>query len=73
MEVNMKALIRRFGKYEAPGPRPNQGIYSVRCSACGEKIMSDNAGGTGVSVTKRGTAVFWHGKCQGDVWDSRMK
>lgn len=72
-DAQIAKLIVKYGVYEKPGPRKGQRIFSVKCSACGEKILSDAPEGTGVSLTKRGTAVFWHGGCLARVWGSRIK
>ena len=71
---DIRKAIRKFGKYKTKEGRIS--IYSVLCSVCGKEILNNDPEevmlDTGASVTKRGTAVFWHLKCQKKFWKSKI-
>ena len=66
------AEIRKFGKYEKKDGRKD--VYAVTCTVCGKKIMSndEDVQSCGVSVSRRGSAVFWCPGCESRVWNSRI-
>ena len=71
---DVRKAIRKFGKRKCV--ENGKTIYAVTCTVCGKEMLSsmpDKDGEYGASVTKRGTAVFWHGRCQKDLWNSRIK
>lgn len=68
-------LIKKYGTCERMQQGRIPGLYSVICQKCGGKINSDDAdlARVGYSVTRRGTANFWHESCKGSVWDSKIR
>ena len=66
--------IKKYGKHKCTEGKKM--IYAVQCTVCGKEMLSSapvDDRPYGASVTKRGTAVFWHGRCQKDLWNSRIK
>ena len=63
-------LIAKYGQYVKMDGKKK--IFKVPCQGCGKDILSGDKG-IGYSITKRGTANFWHEKCQAKVWDSKIK
>ena len=69
------SLIKKYGKCKHMQQGRIPGVYSVICQKCGKEIITDadDLNDIGYSITKRGTANFWHESCKGDVWNSRIK
>ena len=71
---DVRKAIRKYGTYKRK--EGTKSIYAVHCSACGKEILSNDSDeaitDTQVSVTKRSTAVFWHAKCQGKFWKTKI-
>ena len=45
----------------------------IRCAGCGKWIdMNGDLADVQISVTKRGTGVFFHTGCMGRVWKSKI-
>lgn len=70
-QKEVRAAIIKNGAYVDTVDRKKR--YKVPCQGCGKDIFSDEEGEIGASVSKRGSANFWHMKCQGKVWDSKIK
>lgn len=68
-------LIKKYGRCKQMAKGRTPGVYSVVCQKCGKEILTDtdDLNDVGYSITKRGTANFWHESCKGDVWNSRIK
>ena len=68
-------LIKKYGKCKQLAKGRTPGVYSVICQKCGTEILTDtdDINDVGYSITKRGTANFWHESCKGDVWNSRIR
>lgn len=60
---------------QTDGERPDPRCLFSGLPKCGKEILTDSGDLTdvGYSITKRGTANFWHESCKGDVWNSRIK
>ena len=77
--MSTKVTANMIKKYGCCDQRPSgriPGVYSVICQKCGKKILStsgEELSDVGYSITKRGTANFWHESCKGDAWNSRIK
>ena len=71
----IEKLIKKYGHCERMAQGKIPGLYWVICQKCGKKISSGDSGLglVGFTITKRGTANFWHGGCKGSVWDSRIR
>ena len=69
------SLIKKYGKCKKPSQGRIPGLYSVVCQKCGKEILTDSEGldSIGYSITKRGTANFWHEGCKGNVWNSKIR
>lgn len=57
------ALVKKYGRCDAPPCGRQRGVYSVVCQGCGKKIDTTYGGSVDYAVTKRGTAMFWHTEC----------
>ena len=70
-------VLRKYGKCVAPyTSKRTPGEYVAVCPGCGKDIStrSDDLSGIELSVTKRGTATFWHNRCElKKVWNGRIK
>lgn len=67
-QINIAARIRAVGEgtgnYSGKTP-----IRKVRCQGCGGYIFSDkNLDGVEYVKTKRGSELFFHTECIGNVW-----
>ena len=71
---DIRKAIRKYGKYKTKEGRIS--IYSVPCSVCGKEILNNDPDemmlDVEASITKRGTAVFWHLKCHDKFWKSKI-
>lgn len=72
MEKNVLGIIRKYGKCEVYGNRSIKSVYSVICQGCGKKIRTSDDVEPGYTVTKRGTAMFWHPECVDKVGENRI-
>ena len=64
MVQHIATLVKRFGHCDVmPIPRKQVGVYSVICQGCGKKITTQYEGSVDYTVSKRGTAMFWHSEC----------
>ena len=71
--INIAARIRDRGEYVRPGVKKGIGVYKVRCQGCGEYIFSDSSMKDIEYVkTKRGTEMFFHGRCVNEIWKRKM-
>lgn len=76
MSVKVTAsLIKKYGRCKRKAQGRTPAVYSAVCQKCGKEILTDgpDLNDVGYSVTRRGTASFWHESCKGDVWNSRIK
>ncbi len=74
MASDVKKMILRYGACLEFNGAGRTTRASVRCTACGKIIKSDDdLSDVHFSVTKRKTCIFWHGKCTDQVWDSTIK
>ena len=67
-------LLKKYGFCVRYPQGRTPGIYVTVCPGCGEKIRSDeDLTNIGLAVTKRGTANFWHLRCQGKAWNNKIR
>lgn len=68
--------LRKYGKcISLYSSRKMPGEYVVTCPGCRKEISTarDNLDDVEISVTKRGTATFWHKECGlSKVWNGRI-
>jgi len=71
-QSEVRKYIRKYGKYKSGKGRTAE--YAVQCTVCGEELRSTDPEDIviGMSATKRYSAVFWHEKCQGKIWESKI-
>ena len=71
-QKEIRTAIHKYGRYH--GKEGNKEIRKVTCTVCGKEMMDNEPLTTvyGATITKRHTALFWHGECQKDVWGSRI-
>ena len=69
--------LKKFGTCVRPYfSRKDPGEFKAVCPGCGKEISTtrDDLSGVEVSVTKRGTATFWHKGCSlQKVWDGWIR
>lgn len=72
-QKDVRKAISRYGKYKEMVGKKS--VYTLPCSACGKELRSDTPEDViiGASMTKRGSLVVWCEKCEGKVWDSKIK
>ena len=72
-QSEVRKEIRKYGqKINGYGGKPT---YKTTCTVCGKELRSDAPADVeiGVSITRRGTAIFWCAKCKDKIWNSRMQ
>lgn len=72
MDKNVLGMIRKYGKCEVYAGRSNKSVYSVICQGCGKKIWTSDDVEPGCTITKRGTAMFWHPECVSKVEKNKI-
>lgn len=72
-QKDVRKAIARYGKYKEKVQKKM--VYTVPCSVCGKELRSDEPESTiiGASITRRGSLIAWHDKCEGKVWDSKIR
>ena len=74
MASDVKKMILRYGACLEFNGAGRTTRASVRCTACGKIIKSDDdLSDVHFSVTKRKTCSFWHRKCAGKVLGNLIK
>lgn len=72
-----KQLLKKYGRCIRPYESKKQpGIYVSVCPGCRKDISTtdEDLSDVELSVTKRGTATFWHKGCNKNkkIWNSRI-
>lgn len=70
-----KKLLKRYGTCVTPYVCKNQpGKYVSVCPGCRRDISTtdENMADVELSVSKRGTATFWHKNCYRKAWNGRI-
>ena len=71
--MDKKAMLK---KYASENTYENNGrvkTAKIRCAGCGEWIsLTDKLDDVQISVTKRGTGVFFHTGCMDKIWKSKI-
>lgn len=70
-QIEVRKYIRKYGKYKSGKGRTAE--YAVICTACGKEILNTDPEEADVVVTKRSTPVFFHRKCAGNVWNTKIQ
>ena len=65
------AMIKKYGTYVKTEGR--ESICKVVCQGCGKEILSNSGVEIGYSISKRGSANFWHKACEKNVWSSKVR
>ena len=74
MELNKKKMIETWAD-EKEKIREGRKITKakIRCAGCGKWITNtDDLSDVQISITKRGTGVFFHTKCMNKVWERKI-
>lgn len=74
-QSDVRTAIRKHGAPKAGVMDGKKPVYYATCPVCGKELLSNAPKDEviGASVNKRGGAVFWCGKCEGKVWNSKIK
>lgn len=68
--AKIRAAQNRLEKTCDPGKTPGR----VRCQGCGKELKpEDGKSGVEYVKTKRGSEIFFHTGCMGQVWKSRIR
>lgn len=68
MAEDVLKYMKKYGKTDHPK------AYRVVCQRCGKVIRSEDiaSGEIGYTITRRGTAAFWHITCKGRVFSNKI-
>ena len=67
--IDIKARMKAAGECVSAATKHRESVYKVKCQGCGKEIRSDEElGEVDYVKTKRGTELFFHRACAGNVW-----
>ena len=74
-QTDVRNAIRKYGRVKSGVMDGRKQVYFTTCTVCGKEILSTTPKEEiiGASINKRGGAVFWHSKCEGKVWNSKIR
>ena len=71
--MDKKAMLKKYAPEKTYENNGKIKTAKVRCAGCNKWIsLEDKLDDVQISVTKRGTGIFFHTDCMNKVWKSKI-